>query len=480
MTDNKKTSNESNKEISADSNEKEKRSARKSVEKTPEIPNDSSPKKNEKNTSQADIASTMKNKPASSKKNTTQKTSSKASSQIEAKATPPAASKKAKSNRPIGQRSIISKLFWLIIVVIVIAAAAYGAWQFWLLQDKRFQQAQDVSVQQYQQLQSAINEKNAALEKQLADQQEQFALLVQQSSKEQQILQQRLDVQLEKINTLSGVSRDGWMLEEARHLLRLATQRQLTGSSASSIVGLLEAADNTLRDIDIPDLFIVREQIQNDMVALKIMPNIDREGMYLQLSALIDQVSQLPAAPLTPPQKKSSAEDSAKETSSELNVETNTAPNLWQAIKQRVNHTLSSLDNYIRITHHDEAIKPVLSNSQRAVTQENIRLLLVQAQVALLREENTIYQQSLNRATRLLNKHYAHYEKKSSLVNMLKALEQRTIISKLPNVSSSLNILNQYIDVYKSQPDSNDQNNNPKDNSAKEKNDTEVIQQEAL
>ncbi|MGS2718603.1 uroporphyrinogen-III C-methyltransferase [Eionea flava] len=479
MTDNKKASKENKEETNNVLDEKKNTPVDNAIEEAAPMPSDNASKNSVQNTSKTNSPSTMTNKSTPPKSSTTQKTESTRST----------SSQKMKNQRPIGQRSIIKNLFWFIVIFIIIAVMAYGAWQLWLLQDKRFQQTHDVSVQQYQQLQSAINDKNAALEKQLANQQEQFALLVQQSSQEQQILQQRLDVQLERINALSGVSRDGWMLEEARHLLRLATQRQLTGSSASSVIGLLEAADNTLRDIDIPDLFIVREQIQNDIVALKIMPNIDREGMYLQLDAIIEQVVQLPAAPLTPPQEKPSSDNKNKESytkekNADTLIETKTAPSLWQAIKQRTTHTLSSLDNYIRITHHDETIKPVLSDAQRAITQENIRLLLVQAQVALLREEKNIYQQSLKRAAHLLNMHYAHYEEKTSLVSILGELEQRAIISKLPNVSSSLNVLNQYIKVYTSQANHSDQKNHSKDKSEESKNNEEkeinLIEQEAL
>lgn len=349
-----------------------------------------------------------------------------------------------KNNRPIGQRSKIKVFVWLVLLGVLCAAAVYGAWQLWLFQEQRMNTSQQAAAQQYQTLQAEVNDKQAALKQQLDQQQEQFALLVQQSTQEQKLLQQRLDAQLAKINALSGVSRDAWMLEEARHLLRLATQRQLTGGSASSVVGLLEAADNTLRDIDVSELFPVREQIQNDIVALTIVPNVDREGIYLQLNALIDQVSQLPSAPLSPPQPKSSSDNIAENAQADTEANTHT-PSLWQAVKQRVRHTVDSLDNYIRITHHDKTIKPMLSNAQRAVTQENIRLLLVQAQVALLREEKVIYQESLRRAIALLDVHYDHYAEKTSLVEMLQGIEQQVIVSPLPSVASSLSLLDQYI-----------------------------------
>ncbi|MFT6103308.1 MAG: uroporphyrin-3 C-methyltransferase [Granulosicoccus sp.] len=351
-------------------------------------------------------------------------------------------------NRSIGSRSKSKVILWLAIVAIVFVVISYGVWQFWLIQNIRIQQSSEVSQQQYDGLLTTVNEKNAQLQQQLSDQQDQFSLLVQQSSKEQQLQQQRLDAQLAKINTLTGVSRDGWKLEEARHLLRLANQRQLTGSNVSGIVGLLEAADSVLREIDIPELFIIREKIQNDLLALKIAPAVDREGIYLQLNALINQAKNLPAAPRALPLEEKSDNNVAVNALSDTYNDAEQANlNLWEAIVQRAHYTFGSLDRYVRITHHDRPIEPVLSMAQQAITQENLRLLLAQAQVALLREESVIYQQSITRAIELLDQYYAHYPEKSLMVVMLQKLQEQKIETQLPNVASSLTLLSQYIDT---------------------------------
>jgi uroporphyrin-3 C-methyltransferase len=380
-----------------------------------------------------------------------------ASAKVENKITNAKKSSRKIDKRPIGSRSKNKFILWFVIIFIICVVAAYGAWQFWLVQNVRIQQSAKVSQQQYDVLLATVNEKNSKLQQQLLDQQDQFLLLVQQSSKEQKLQQQRLDAQLAKINTLSGVSRDGWKLEEARHLLRLANQRQLTGSNVSGIVGLLEAADSVLREIDTPELFIIREQIQNDLVALKIAPSVDREGIYLQLNALLSEVTNLPAAPVASMLEEkplNNADVSPDEPISELSSNNNDAEkgslSLWEAIVQRTYHTLDSLDRYVRITHHDQPIEPVLSITQQAISQENLRLLLTQAQAALLREESVIYQQSIARTIELLNKNYRHYFGKTAMVVMLDELQEKKIETQLPNVASSLTLLSQYIDTQSS------------------------------
>lgn len=363
--------------------------------------------------------------------------------------------------RPIGRRTLAKKIiyvFFVFVLLILIGAVAYGLWKFWQVQDARI-----VSAQQQQSGLSATVDKNTnQLQQQLSNQKKQLSLFIQQSNKEQQLLQQRLDAQLAKINTLSGVSRDGWMLEEARHLLRLANQRQLTGSNVSGIVGLLEAADNLLREIDLPDLFPIREQIQNDLIALKIAPSVDREGIYLQLNSLISQVQSLPPAPLTLSLKEKSAgrESESREitkSNASLLDGTKEEKTLWQKITSSVTSAFGSLDNYVRITNHSSKIEPILSDSKHIISKENLRLMLEQAQTALLREESIVYQVSIEKATVWLDKYYGHYPEKNAMIALLDELKAQTILVQLPNVSSSLYTLSRYIDSHH-QIDDDDKN----------------------
>jgi uroporphyrin-3 C-methyltransferase len=354
--------------------------------------------------------------------------------------------------RPIGRRSLRKKISYLLFVTVLltlICAAAYSLWQFWRVQDTRISAAQ----QQQSNLSVIVDKNTEQLQQQLTEQKNQLAIFTQQSNKDQQLLQQRLDAQLAKINTLSGISRDGWMLEEARHLLRLANQRQLTGSNVSGIIGLLQAADDLLREIDLPDLFAIREKINNDLVALKIAPSVDREGIYLQLNSLISQVESLPQAPVTlalKEKKKATVDAENKNIENEIQPLNQQAESktLWQKITTSIRSAVDSLDDYVRISHHNEKIEPLLSDPQHIVSQENLRLMLEQAQTALLREEAVVYQKSIEKAAAWLHKHYGHYPEKTAMVALLNELKTQPILTQLPNVSSSLYTLSQYIDSH--------------------------------
>ena len=328
---------------------------------------------------------------------------------------------------------LLKKLWWLFILVLIVclAATTYFGWQFWDSQNTRVKKVEAQLDEQGTWFATAIRQQSEHLNKQ----RENLTRLSQALENDQKILQQRLDAQATRLNQLSGDNRDGWMLEETRYLLRLANQRQLTGGGVKGIIGLLESADKLLITLDSPDVFPLRDSIHQDILALKIAPVVDREGIYLQLSALIAQVDQLPPVPLTSLLEKPS------ETRITQGQDSDWQENIWQHIK----NTFGRLDQYVRIQHHDQPLAPLVSDAQQHIITQNLRLMLAQAQTALLREEAVIYQHGLEESIRWLNKHFTHFSEKNALVDTIKVLQQQPIASQLPDVSASLERVNIYI-----------------------------------
>lgn len=380
------------------------------------------------------------------KKSSTEKTNAKKSTEKSAKKGSENNSKKTNKNsdevapkktdvkkvKPAPRkRGILRSLVVFLICLIVIAAAGYFAWQFWLVQQARISEIETQLEQQSTQWQSSASQQSSLL----AQQQQNLTEVNSAFTQEQKILQQRLDAQANRLSHLSGKRRDGWMLEEARYLLRLANQRQLTGGGVNGILGLLASADDTLRELDNPDLFPIRDSIRKEMIALKLSPQIDREGIYLSLLALSEQINQLPAAPLTSTLPKFVKEDV---------VITEDMP--WQdRVLISIRNTFGHLDNYVRITRSEDVVTPELSEIQQNRMSQNLRLMIDQAQIALLREEEKIYQASLKKVIVWLHTHYSHYPEKTPLVEEIRYLQQQPIVGVLPDVSTSLLRLNDFI-----------------------------------
>ncbi|ODS23228.1 hypothetical protein AB835_10035 [Candidatus Endobugula sertula] len=332
----------------------------------------------------------------------------------------------------------------LLLIAVSLLISAYFGWQFWSIQNTRTQQFETAIAEQDSQY-SQLGRQQTSLSSQLTElkkQQQSHSDVTAAFNSYQRATQQRLDAHAEQLRRLSGANNKAWMLEEARYLLRLANQRQLIDSDAISITGLLTSADAILRAVDDPQLFPVRDRINKEIVALKLAPIIDREGLYLQISALIKQVDQLPSVSIHSLTKQPDVVDI---TPSSV-LETTTWYNrVWLSISRAVKGVI---DKAIRIDDHSQPVKPLLSNLQQAVMRQNLRLMLEQAQIALLREKKVIYRQSLEKVVYWLDTHYNHFAEKQAMVNQIAILQRQRIVNTLPDISRSLSLLVEHIERY--------------------------------
>jgi len=111
----------------------------------------------------------------------------------------------------------------------------------------------------------------------------------------------RLDGQQKRINSMSTTNREDWLLAEAEYLLRLANQRVLLERSPQNAIALLESADEIVKEVAAglgdAELFGIREALGRELTQLRLIDTADKEGVYLQLSALANAVESLPRTP---------------------------------------------------------------------------------------------------------------------------------------------------------------------------------------
>lgn len=327
--------------------------------------------------------------------------------------TPKSASKKATAPRG---SSWLRNILLLLLIVVLIAA---GWWGWAQLQRQQLslnaiQQQLTVQTQAEQQLQQRVE----ALADQLAV--EQQALV---AAKEQ------LQTLNENFTELATTSRADWLLAEAEYLLRVANQQLLTQRQASGAVALLEAVDAILLDLNEPKLFSVRKELADELAALKMTPEIDRSGLYLRLAALSGQIETLEFVDLNVKNTAVAPADSAVVA----------APLSWaQRLQQSFAAALVKLQSYIQIQHHDQPLQPLLTPEYQLYVKQNLRLMLEQAQLALLREEQTVYAHSLQQARRLLLNNFRFNDKIEVLLTETEQLAAINIVQDLPDINGSL------------------------------------------
>ena len=320
-------------------------------------------------------------------------------------------------------------LLWLFVVLIV-AAVCYGA-LFVSQQSKSQQQIINSLRAQVEQQAQAIETRQQTLEDNLDKE------LVEQ----QTAIQVSLNDLVEQVNSnnarllsLSSVNRDEWKLQEAQYLLRLADQRILLEQDSQNALALALSADDILRDMDQADLVGVRKLLVEEIAVLKLAGVIDREGIYLRLSALSNQIEAIPFIEPLGNQNQLLEETlvPAEET-------------LKQKITRNVYDLLHKLSSYVRVRDHGKTINAVLPPAEQKYLQQNLRLMLEQAQVALLRNEENIYLESLVKAQNWINQYYSLNEKATAVLQELEALQQEEIAPELTNFSNSTAALVEYI-----------------------------------
>jgi uroporphyrin-3 C-methyltransferase len=240
----------------------------------------------------------------------------------------------------------------------------------------------------------------------------------------------QLDSQQKALARFSPSDRHGWLLAEAGHLLRLANQRLVMAGDPVAAQALLSSADGVLRELDDPSLHPVRAALAVDIASLRAVEKVDVEGIYLRLAALIDQVEKLVIFqfPEPPPRVEPQPADS------------------WDGrLRQGISAAFNRLSDYIIIRRRDVPMQALMDPQWESIVRQNLRMLLEQAQVALLSGNQMLYGASLERAQHWV----AQFRESDSSADAISAeiaqLRALTIEIPQPDISRSQQALDEAV-----------------------------------
>ena len=326
---------------------------------------------------------------------------------------------KTKPKSSAGFFKTVSRL----IVLLILVGVSLAGWIFW---------------QDWQQKIEIINANSLSLgsiSPVVQANQQQSQISVKQSLEQQQIilnlenqvqnLQLRINAQGARLVELASTTRSDWLLAEAEYLARLAKQRLQTERNTKSPLALLESVDAILKQLDEPSLIEVRGAVAADITALRLVNDIDRQGLYVELNALASNIKNLLIMEADKPFEQ------AKETKQQ-----NT-----QQVAGVLDKFLADFSGLIRVRERQSPIEPILERSEEQTVRQNLQMMLEQAQLALLREEQVIYQQSLFKAQEYLQRFFQLTAAAEGIIQRLQQLAETNIIQQLPNIHGSLEAL---------------------------------------
>ena len=213
-----------------------------------------------------------------------------------------------------------------------------------------------------------------------------------------------------------------WRRAEVRYLLRIANHRLLLERDVAGALDLLHAADAILAELDDFALHEVRARLADEMAALAGVEGIDLQGMFLRLEALKRELDRLP---LRVPEY--------------LVAETEAAPgddSFWGVLGDEIG-------GYLRLRRFDGAVKPLLAPEEAVYLELNLRLMLERAQLAAVRREQLLFEESLATAAEWVERYLDGDDRAvQHLLSELRALQAVDLAQPLPDISGSLNALN--------------------------------------
>ncbi len=251
------------------------------------------------------------------------------------------------------------------------------------------------------------------------------------SQRELETLSPRIATLESSMASLAGVSqgaRNAWLVAEAEYYMQIANaQLQLAGNPELAALAL-KMADERIAQLSDPGLTEVRRALAAELASLDALEKPDIEGVSLTLASLARVVETLPLAGTDEAPAEAAAGDD----------ETSGAGRAWSSVK-------NAMSGLVRVTPPDQARVPQLSPDTEFFLRSNIALQLQAARLALLRGEQSIFEQTLDDTSALLRDYFDNRSAPvTSARETIAEIRGTTFSVGTPDISESLRLLRQY------------------------------------
>ena len=322
---------------------------------------------------------------------------------------------------------------WLALLLVLVLAGAAG----WSLQQgmdrekdlkRRINKLENTTGGQQAELQGQLQSLEQDIRKQLKTGLDAANSASTNQSASLQQFSQQLDAQNQQIAAFSANDHESWLRAEAQYLLRLANQRVVMARDTDSALALLDSADSILRQLDDVSLHDVRAAVAAEQAALRAVPKVDVEGIYLRLSALVEQADRLVIFQMQEQEDQPEARPEEGD---------------WQVRLERgYEEAARKLSDYIVIRRRDVPMQALMDPQWEGLVRQNLRMLLEQAQVALLSGNQTLYVESLQRSQHWVAQFFDTDDAAARAMSReIAQLEGQTIQVVMPNLTRSLQAL---------------------------------------
>lgn len=242
----------------------------------------------------------------------------------------------------------------------------------------------------------ALKSEQLSLQQALQKSEEQTAMALNENSvKNQQALKAALQKVQQSGNTLNP--------QEVTSLQRMAEFKLWAEQDYQGTSAVLKRLDSLLSDH--PGTLELRQAIIQDIQALDSIKPVATEAIYLQLNSVRDRIDNLVFNAVNLPEEASVTDENAL--SENMSDWQQNIRNSWNKI----------VDSFITIRHHEGVlIEPLLTDRERHLINQRIKLNITQAQDALISKQASIYFSALNDTKRLVNEYFKQDDNATKVV----------------------------------------------------------------
>ena len=243
-----------------------------------------------------------------------------------------------------------------------------------------------------------------------------------------------LQAQVKQVSKLAGAQQPSdWLFSEADFLLNNALRKLVLDNDVDTAISLLKLADETLVKVNNSQANAIRTAINQDLKQLLSLSSVDQNAVMQKLSQLANTVDELQALNVN--------FDEAPEKSGKLSDDIAD----WQ---QNVEKSATSfLNHFIRISPKQSADKKeLLAPNQDIYLRENIRLRLQLAIMAVPRQQDELYKQSLDAVASWVRSYFdTNAEVTQNFLKSVDELADSSIYVDVPGQLQSLTLLDNYL-----------------------------------
>lgn len=242
-----------------------------------------------------------------------------------------------------------------------------------------------------------------------------------------------LQSQINKVSAQANAQQPtDWLFSEADFLLNNALRKLVLDNDVDTAVSLLKLADETLAKVNNSQSAAIRSAINQDLKQLLSVAGVDQNAVMQKLSQLANTVDELPVLDVNfgDDQNTTKLSDSLSD---------------WAENAEK--SATSFLNHFIRISpKHGTDRKELLAPNQDIYLRENIRLRLQLAIMAVPRQQNELYKQSLEAVASWIRSYFdTNAEVTQSFLKSVDELSEVSIYVDVPSQLQSLSMLDKYL-----------------------------------